>query len=80
MSKPLSPDLRKRLVCAVLDEGMSRNRAAARFNVGISRRINSQFITITSQQLKSSFSVNERTIAVYGYLLTVMNNDEYGIC
>ena len=40
MSKPLSPDLRKRLVSAVLDEGMSRNRAAARFDVGISTVVN----------------------------------------
>src|SRR2546426_10201193 len=40
MSKPLSLDLRKRAVGAVLDEGMSRHQAAARFGVGVSTVIN----------------------------------------
>lgn len=40
MSKPLSLDLRRRAVAAVLDEGMSRHRAAARFGVGVSTVIN----------------------------------------
>jgi transposase len=35
MAKPLSPDLRKRVIVAVVKEDMSRHQAAARFNVGI---------------------------------------------
>lgn len=36
MAKPYSLDLRERAVAAVVEGGMSRNRAAARFNVAIS--------------------------------------------
>jgi transposase len=39
MSKPASMDLRERVVSAVLEEGMSRNAAAARFGVGVSSAI-----------------------------------------
>jgi putative transposase len=40
MGKPYSVDLRKRVVAAVLTGGMSRNRAAKHFDVGISTAIN----------------------------------------
>jgi transposase len=40
MGKPYSMDLRERVVAAVLEEGLSRNRAAARFGVAISTAIN----------------------------------------
>ena len=36
MARPLSRDLRERVVGAVLEEGLSRNRAAARFGVAVS--------------------------------------------
>jgi putative transposase len=36
MAKPLSMDLRERVVRAVEDEGLSRHQAAARFGVGVS--------------------------------------------
>ena len=39
MGKPASLDLRERVVAAVEDEGMSRNRAAARFGVAPSSAI-----------------------------------------
>jgi transposase len=39
MGKPYSVDLRKRVVATVLSGGMSRNRAAERFGVGISTAI-----------------------------------------
>jgi len=40
MGKPYSIDLRKRVVAAVVTGGMSRNRAAKQFGVGISTAIN----------------------------------------
>ena len=40
MSKPYSIDLRERVVAAVLTGGMSCNRAAKQFGVGISTAIN----------------------------------------
>ena len=40
MGKPYSLDLRKRMVAAVLTGGMSRNKAAKQFGVGISTAIN----------------------------------------
>jgi transposase len=40
MGKPYCLDLRKRVVAAVLAGGMSRNRAAKHFGVGISTAIN----------------------------------------
>jgi transposase len=40
MGKPYSLDLRKRVVAAVLNSGMSRNQAAEQFGVGISTAIN----------------------------------------
>ena len=40
MGKPYSVDLRERVVAAVEKGGMSRNRAAARFAVGIATVIN----------------------------------------
>lgn len=40
MGKPYSLDLRKRVVAAVLSGGMSRNKAAERFGIGISTAIN----------------------------------------
>lgn len=36
MARPLSRDLRERVVRAVLDGGLSRNKAAARFGVAVS--------------------------------------------
>jgi transposase len=36
MAKPYSGDLRERVVAAVVAEGMSRHKAAARFGVGVS--------------------------------------------
>ena len=39
MSRPYSMDLRKRVVAAVKEEGLSRNAAAARFGVAISTAI-----------------------------------------
>jgi putative transposase len=36
MARPLSGDLRERVVSAVLEGGLSRNRAAARFGVAVS--------------------------------------------
>ncbi len=39
MGKPASLDLRERVIAAVEDEGMSRNRAAARFGVAPSSAI-----------------------------------------
>jgi len=36
MTKPLSNDLRERVVAAVERDGLSRRRAAARFGVGVS--------------------------------------------
>ena len=39
MSKPLSMDLRERVVAAVLSEGMSARGAAARFGVSVSSAI-----------------------------------------
>lgn len=38
MAKPLSPDLRERVVCAV-DDGMSRRQAAAHFKVSAASAI-----------------------------------------
>ena len=40
MGKPYSMDLRKRVVAAVVSGGLSRNRAAKQFGVGISTAIN----------------------------------------
>lgn len=40
MGKPYSIDLRERVVGAVLEDGLSRRQAAARFGVGISTAIN----------------------------------------
>jgi len=40
MGKPYSLDLRERVVAAVLTEGLSCNRAAKQFGVGISTAIN----------------------------------------
>ena len=40
MARPYSNDLRERVVASVLQEGLSRRRAAARFGVGISTAIN----------------------------------------
>ena len=40
MGKPYSIDLRERVVAAVVSGGMSRNRAAKQFGVGISTAIN----------------------------------------
>jgi transposase len=40
MGKPYSMDLRERVVAAVVTGGMSRNRAAKQFGVGISTAIN----------------------------------------
>ena len=40
MGKPYSIDLRERVVAAVVTGGMSRNRAAKQFGVGISTAIN----------------------------------------
>ena len=40
MGKPYSIDLRERVVAAVVEGGLSRNRAAAQFGVGISTAIN----------------------------------------
>jgi len=40
MGKPYSKDLRERVVSAVEREGLSRRRAAARFEVGIKTAIN----------------------------------------
>jgi transposase len=40
MGKPYSMDLRERVVAAVLTGGMSCNRAAKRFGVGVSTAIN----------------------------------------
>ena len=40
MGKPYSVDLRERVVAAVMEGGLSRHRAAARFGVGISTAIN----------------------------------------
>ena len=39
MAKPLSMDLRKRVVTAVEDEGLSRREAAARFGIGVSTAV-----------------------------------------
>jgi putative transposase len=39
MAKPLSMDLRKRVVAAVENEGLSRRKAAARFEVGYATAI-----------------------------------------
>jgi putative transposase len=39
MTRPYSMDLRERVVRAVKEEGLSRNRAAKRFNVAISTAI-----------------------------------------
>ena len=39
MTRPASMDLRERVVAAVVEDGMSRNAAAARFGVGISSAI-----------------------------------------
>ena len=39
MSRPASMDLRERVVSAVVEDGMSRNAAAARFGVGVSSAI-----------------------------------------
>jgi putative transposase len=39
-SKPYSIDLRERVVASVLKEGLSRNQAAKRFELGISTAIN----------------------------------------
>lgn len=39
MGKPLSMDLRERVVASVLKDGLSRNQAAARFGVAISTAI-----------------------------------------
>jgi putative transposase len=40
MARPYSNDLRERVVAAVESGGMSRNRAAKRFGIGISTAIN----------------------------------------
>jgi transposase len=40
MGKPYSMDLRERVVAAVLTGGLSRNRAAKQFGIGISTAIN----------------------------------------
>jgi putative transposase len=40
VAKPLSNDLRERAVAAVLKDGLSRHRAAARFGVAASTVIN----------------------------------------
>jgi putative transposase len=40
MGKPYSIDLRERVVAAVVEGGLSRNRAAAQFGVGISTSVN----------------------------------------
>ena len=40
MAGPYSMDLRKRVVAAVKEEGLSRHQAAARFGVAISTAIN----------------------------------------
>src|ERR1700694_806136 len=40
MGKPYSLDLRERVVAAVVTEGLSCNRAATQFGVGISTAIN----------------------------------------
>src|SRR5258708_21558195 len=40
MAKPLSLDLRERVVAAVEEEGLSRHEAASRFGVGVSTAIN----------------------------------------
>ena len=40
MAKPLSMDLRERVVAAVEEEGLSRHEAASRFGVGVSTAIN----------------------------------------
>ena len=40
MAGPYSMDLRKRVISAVKEEGLSRNEAAARFGVAISTAIN----------------------------------------
>ena len=40
MGKPYSIDLRERVVAAVVEGGLSRNRAAVQFGVGISTAIN----------------------------------------
>jgi transposase len=40
MAKPYSMDLRERVVAAIEEEGLSRNKAAARFGIGISTAIN----------------------------------------
>lgn len=39
MTKPYSMDLRERVVAAVLMEGMSRHRAAARFGIAVSSAV-----------------------------------------
>lgn len=39
MGKPLSTDLRERVVASVLRDGLSRNEAAARFGVAISTAV-----------------------------------------
>ena len=39
MGKPYSTDLRERVIASVVNEGLSRNQAAARFGVGISTAI-----------------------------------------
>ena len=39
MGKPYSMDLRERVVAAVVEDGLSRNQAAARFGVAISTAI-----------------------------------------
>ena len=36
MGRPLSQDLRQRVVAAVLEGGLSNNKAAARFGIAIS--------------------------------------------
>jgi transposase len=40
MAKPYSMDLRERVVAAVEEEGLSRNKAAARFGIGVSTAVN----------------------------------------
>jgi putative transposase len=39
MAKPLSMDLRERVVSAVMDEGLSCHQAASRFGIGVSTAI-----------------------------------------
>jgi|SRR5579862_3725572 len=39
MAKPLSMDLRERVIAAVEQEGLSRHEAAARFGIGVSTAI-----------------------------------------